>query len=442
MKRIAMISEHASPLALLGSVDSGGQNVYVGKLAEALGRLGYQIDIFTRADAPDLPEVVILSGKVRVIHVTAGPKTFVPKEKLLPYMKDFFEAVLSFVDRDGITYDLVHAHFFMSAWVAMQLKALLKIPYVVTFHALGKVRNYYQNGADAFPPERIVIEQRVVQDADMLIAECRQDVKDLVKHYNASLDRVVTIPCGFDPDEFYPLPQLLAKQQVKLNPYRSYVLQLGRMVPRKGVDTVIEGFAEYLRLPDSRSDVDLLIVGGESDTPDPTLTPEIGRLQSLTGTLGITDRVIFIGKRQRSALKFYYNAAEVFVTTPWYEPFGITPLEAMACGVPVIGAKVGGIASTVRHTKTGILVPPRQAHKVAQALRTLLHNPSLLQMYKAAALQRVQKRYTWNRVALQVDEVYALLMYPALTPFIHKLTKRTTKSMLPKASFLSKKDYL
>lgn len=402
MKRVALISEHASPLAALGGVDSGGQNVYVQQLAQLLAARGVAVDVFTRRDAPDLPNVAPL-GNARVIHVPAGPATAVRKENLLPYMREFTQFLLRHCRRFG-RYDLIHANFFMSALVATEIKHTLGTPFVVTFHALGKVRRLHQGSADLFPGQRITIEQRAIDTADCVIAECPQDRDDLLDLYDAPRKRIRMIPCGFDPDEFWPVPRVHACRAVGIDAERWTILQLGRMVPRKGVDNVIQALA---RLRARHGIVArLLIVGGETRVPDPKATPEIGRLAALAKSEGVRDAVIFAGSRTRRELRAYYGAADVFVTTPWYEPFGITPLEAMACAKPVIGAAVGGIKSTVIDGETGFLVPPKDPDALADRLARLYRDRSLAERCGRRAYERAHRLFTWARVAEKVARLY------------------------------------
>jgi D-inositol-3-phosphate glycosyltransferase len=402
MMRIALISEHASPLAMLGGVDAGGQNVYVGQVARHLAGFGHEVDIFTRRDRPDLPPVVPWCGGARIIHVPAGPPGPVRKEDLLPFM-DAFTAFLLRVGRRR-RYDVIHSNFFMSSLVAADVKRATGTPFVVTFHALGRVRRLHQGGADTFPDERLAIEDRVVAEADQIIAECPQDRLDLLQLYRADPARITTIPCGFDPAEFWPIARPAARAELGLDPDEPIILQLGRMVPRKGVDNVIRGLA---RLKSGLGiTARLLIVGGESAVPDPALTPEIGRLQRIARQEGVADAVTFVGSRGRQELRAYYGAADVFVSTPWYEPFGITPVEAMACGTPVIGSNVGGIKTTVRDGVTGFLVPPDDPDALADRLARLLGDPALRSAFSRRAVRRANAHYTWKRVSAAIAEVY------------------------------------
>lgn len=407
--RIAFISEHASPLATLGGIDSGGQNVYVGELAKQLVSLGYEVDIFTRRDHPKLPGIVRWIPGLRIIHVQAGPPENIPKESLLPYMEAFTADMLSFIREEGIQYRLIHANFFMSAKVAEDLKRILHIPYVVTFHALGYVRKIHQRDRDKFPLERLAIEEHIMRTADRIIAECPQDKDDMVSFYAAVPDKITIIPCGFNLQEFYPVDQSLARMVLNLDPGEKILLQLGRMVPRKGVDNVIKALG---RLPPPDKNIRLIIVGGASEQPDPVKEPEMARLIQIAKEEEVSSRIIFAGQKKRDMLKYYYAAADVFITTPWYEPFGITPLEAMACGTPVIGSGVGGIKYSVLHGKTGYLVPPKEPAQLAETIRHFLDRPAEIAEMGKNAIRHVSNHFTWNQIALSIHRTYQEVLQP------------------------------
>ena len=414
--KIAVISEHASPLATLGGVDAGGQNVYVAELAKHLSVLGYDLDIYTRWEDASQPQVINWMHGIRVIHVEAGPKEPIAKEELLPLMGQFREGMLSFIRDSKLSYGLIHANFWMSGLVAAQLKEALSIPFVITFHALGKVRLLHQGESDKFPPERIAIEEDIIKRADQIIAECPQDREDLLNHYGAPSFKISTIPCGFSSKEFYPIDKGLARRLLQLPPDESIILQLGRMVPRKGVDNVVRALAKL-----KNKKCRLLIVGGEFDESDVLSNPEIKRLHSLAEELGVSTSVTFVGRKNRDLLKFYYSAADVFVTTPWYEPFGITPLEAMACGTPVIGADVGGIKYTVIDGETGMLVPPDNADALAAAIDRVAGDKALLERMAKNSIKRVNAAFSWHIIARQADQLYQKLI----------LTSRYTSNLYP-----------
>jgi glycosyltransferase involved in cell wall biosynthesis len=272
---------------------------------------------------------------------------------------------------------------------------------------------------DKFPVERFNIERMIVEDADAIIAECPQDREDLINYYHAHASKITVVPCGFNPNEFYKIDKKIARAKLGLDQNEIILLQLGRMVPRKGVETVIRSLN---KINASIKNIRLLIVGGESDEPDETITPEIGRLKKIAEEENVAHCITFTGRKNRSVLKYFYAAADVFVTTPWYEPFGITPLEAMACGTPVIGSNVGGIKYSVKDGETGFLVPAKDAFALAQKIESLVTNNALLFAMKRNAVKRVNRYFTWATVA---DCVYNL--YEQLTS---KQTKHTGKLIL------------
>jgi len=417
--KVALISEHASPLAAAGGVDAGGQNIYVAHVARQLAALGHAVDVFTRWDAPDLPLIVHPEPGVRVVNVPAGPPRQVPKESLLPHMDEFSDWLLRFCQSEaegGAPYTVLHANFFMSGLAGLRVKRALALPLVTTFHALGRVRRLHQGGGDGFPDDRFRIEDDLVRHSDRVVAECRQDRADLMQLYDADPRKLAVAPCGFDASEFFPMDRRAARARLGWDAQAFTVLQLGRLVPRKGVDNVIRGVAQ-LRLRHG-ADARLCIVGGNTDQPNEIATPEIARLRALAQAEGVADLVHFAGRRGREHLHLFYAAADVFVTTPWYEPFGITPVEAMACARPVIGARVGGIASTVVDGITGLLVEPRDPRGLADALHHVMRNPAAAAAMGQAGRARALLEFTWEGVARQLVQVYESARTEARVPAV------------------------
>ncbi|WP_234484166.1 glycosyltransferase [Noviherbaspirillum pedocola] len=403
MRRIALISEHASPLAEPGSIDSGGQNVYVAQLACGLARLGLHVDVFTRRDDAAQEEVVHWRPGVRVVHVPAGPAQYLPKEAMLDCMDEFGDYMVDFARAQMQPYDLAHANFFMSGMAARRMKSALGTPYVITFHALGLVRRMHQGSADGFPAERMNIEAVLMKEAARIIAECPQDRQDMERLYGAPPRHIDIVPCGYDPAELWPV-RSSARARLGIERDEFVVLQLGRMVARKGVDNVIASVARLRSHFGIRAR--LLIVGSDAAGNTVSASPELRRLTALCNELDIAQQVVFAGRQPREQLRYYYSAADAFVTTPWYEPFGITPVEAMACGTPVIGAEVGGIKDTVVDGVTGYLVPPNDPDAVAQRLALLRNAPEHARRMGRQGMLRANRNYTWQGVATRIAAVY------------------------------------
>lgn len=419
MRRIALISEHASPVALLGGTDAGGQNVYVDEVSRHLAQQGYRIDVFTRRDSIALPEIIDWKPGVRVIHLAAGPAQNISKDEMWQYMPEFRDAFLEFIECTGTRYDIIHSNFWMSGWVALELRHILHIPVVHISHALGVTKRYYQGSADTSPGERINIEKQIIQNVDCVIASCPHEATELITYYGAEPARLRIIPLAVNIDNFYPIERSQARQRLQITEEDNIIVYVGRVLPRKDIRTVIRALPHLLgkyRGEEERSQIKLLVVGGETTDPDPQITPEIGVLQHLVAELGLTERVQFVGNRQPSLLPYYYSASDVVVTTPWYESFGLTPLEGMACARPVIGSNVGGIKHTILDGVTGLLVPPRSPRILAARLYYLLKYPELCKSMGHEGLKRVQGEFIWSIVAKRTIDIYEEVL---LQPFQH-----------------------
>src|SRR6266480_749370 len=413
--RIAFLSEHASPLATLGGADAGGQNIYVGEVSRNLGRCGFAIDVFTRRDNPDVPEIVEWSTGVRVVNLLAGPVQPRPKDELWLYMSEFRDSLLRFMEHDETHYDLVHGNFWMSGWVATELRRRLGIPVIQIFHAMGKTKRRHQKKVDTSPGDRIKTEIDIIRKVDRIIAQCPNERSELVKDYGANADKIVLIPSAVNTRIFKPVARDTARRRIGLDTNGKVIVYVGRMLPRKDIRNVIRALAVLVR-KNERSEgspttsLTFMVVGGETYEPDPVATPEIGELQKLAAELGVTEYVRFIGKRQPEELRDYYCAGDIAVTTPWYEPFGLTPLEAMACGKPVIGSAVGGITYTIKDGETGLLVPPRKPQALAASLRELLSQSERCKQMGQAAHKRVEREFTWSIVAMRTAALYETVL--------------------------------
>lgn len=397
--RIAMISEHASPLAALGGVDAGGQNVHVAALSAALARRGHHVTVYTRRDATELPARVRVGPRFEVVHVDAGPTCHVPKDQLLPYMRALAAGVAA--DWARRPPDVVHGHFWMSGLAALdaarRADAGHRVPVLQTFHALGTVKRRHQGAEDTSPPERTWLEPGVGRSADGIIATCSDEVFEL-KAMGIATGKISIAPCGVDLDFFGADGPADARKR------RHRILSVGRLVPRKGVDLVIRALP-YLREA-GFDDVELLIVGGGGDPSALDADPEVRRLLDLAADLGVAGHVRLEGQVPRAAMPGIFRSADAVVCAPWYEPFGIVPLEAMACGVPVVAAAVGGLQDTVVDHGTGLHVPPRDPEAIASALALLLGNKALRTRLGSAGAERARTRYSWDRVAAETEKAY------------------------------------
>jgi glycosyltransferase involved in cell wall biosynthesis len=395
---IAMVSEHASPLAAIAGVDAGGQNVHVAALAQALARRGHEVTVYTRRDDPDLPERVELPSGLTVEHVPAGPARELPKDALLRYMPAFGAHLAQRWAADPPT--VVHAHFWMSGLAALAgVRELRDVPVVQTFHALGSVKRRHQGTADTSPPERLRLESALARQAAQVIATCSDEVGELIR-LGVHRSRVSVVPCGVDVDVFTPVGPTAPRGG------RPRLLTVGRLVQRKGVEDAVRALPLVPR-------AELVVAGGPAHGSVED-DPEVRRLRAVAARIGVSDRVTFLGQVSREDMPALLRSADIVVAVPWYEPFGIVPLEAMACGVPVIASAVGGLLDSVVDGVTGAHVPPRQPEALAQMLCRLLADPVRRTAYGLAGADRAAARYTWDRVADDTEAVYAPLVAESL----------------------------
>lgn len=413
--KISMVSEHASPLAALGGVDAGGQNVHVAALSSNLARRGHQVTVYTRRDDPDLPAKVPVEHGLTVVHIDAGPAKHIPKDDLLPFMSQLADGICQ--DWGENVPDVVHAHFWMSGLAALQAAGRAqgsgKVPVVQTFHALGAVKRRHQGAADTSPAARAWLEPWVGRTADWIVATCPDEVFEL-KALGIDPAKVSIAPCGVDLELFNGKSDDGAAARAAYDgkaapgsgsrPRKYRILIVGRLVPRKGVDLVIQSLP--LLAEAGFDDVELLIVGGSGDALALDEDPEVQRLRAIARELGVADQVTMLGQVPRGAMPGIFRSADVVACTPWYEPFGIVPLEAMACGVPVVAAAVGGLRETVVDHRTGLHVPPRDPEAIAAAVQELLADPVLRAEMGRAGMRRARSRYSWDRVAADTEKAY------------------------------------
>jgi glycosyltransferase involved in cell wall biosynthesis len=379
--RIALVSEHASPLAVLGGTDAGGQNAHVAELATGLARRGHVVTVHTRRDDPSLPPTVRMANGVTIDHVTAGPAEPISKDMLFPHMD-------TFADELGARWkerrpDVVHSHFWMSGYASVRAARPLDVPVLHTFHALGAVKKREQGAGDTSPPERAEVEKSLLRDTDRILATCPDEVFELLR-LGGNRQNITVVPCGVDTRLFAPDGPVARRGTAPR------ILYVGRMVERKGIGNLITALHGV-------PDAELVIAGG----PAPELLdddPDIARLRRLADKHGVRRRVRFLGRVEHTRLPELYRSADVVACVPWYEPFGIVPVEAMACGVPVVVAAVGGLTDTVIDNVTGVHVPPRRPGAIAAALRGLLEDPRRRRQLGAAGRERAARHYDMDRV--------------------------------------------
>ena len=412
MQRIAMLSMHTSPLAALGGKETGGMNVYVRELARVLGRRGWQIDIFTRAQDPQKPEVQNdLGPGCRTINIPAGPVAAVDRRQLYQYLPEFVQGVRHFCAQDGVSYGLIHSHYWLSGWAARELQRTWGVPMVQMFHTLGRMKDLVAEGSgQREDPRRARVEQEIMGLADRIVAATPLDRQQMLDHYPVAQAKIVVIPCGVNLDLFRPLDPLQARRELGLPEERRLLLFVGRLDPVKGLNVLLEAMCELTRRlePCRARDLSLAIIGGDRESHLEAMMTDLKCLREIRDDLGLGELIIFVGSRSQEVLPLYYAASEACVMPSLYESFGMVALEAMACGTPVIASRVGGLTFTVRDGETGFLVPERNPKALAEKLELVLTDGCLRRCLSRRAVQ-VAAGYSWEIVADDIEALYAEL---------------------------------
>lgn len=410
--RIAMLSYHTCPLATLGGKDTGGMNVYVREITRALGRMGHQVDVFTRSQDEHVPHVLHdLGYGNRVVHIPAGPEVPLPKQQLASYLPEFVQGIQDFAQSKSLHYDLIHSHYWMSGLAALDLKASWQIPVIHMFHTLVVMKNRVATDPSEMEGDyRLEGERRVLRGADRIVAATQAELAQLQWLYQADVRRVVVIPPGVDLSHFYPILADEAKDFVGVPCAHRMLLFVGRIEPLKGLDVLLQALAILCKQGTlAKYHLCLSVIGGEPDADPETMSAEMVRIQALCHEYGLDELVAFLGKRSQDTLPYYYSAAQAVVVPSQYESFGMVALEAMACGTPVVASQVGGLAYLVQDGQTGFTVPVGDPHLLAERLTALISNPELRQRMGAQAAE-VAREYGWEKIAARLVDAYRGLL--------------------------------
>jgi D-inositol-3-phosphate glycosyltransferase len=377
--RIAMISEHASPLG------DGGQQTHVADLSAALAELGHEVRVYTRRDDPTTPEVVTTRGGIQVVHVPAGPAHEVPPDLLLPYMGEFARWLEKHWRDGSWTPDVAHAHFWTSGLAAVTAARQVGIPVVQSFHELGAI----EAAADG-KPSRSGYERALGRAVDRVVAQNQEEVRGLVR-IGVPRQLLTVVPPGVDSERFTP-----DGPAVERDPERPRILSVGKLVERKGFGEVVHAM-RYV------PGAEVVVVGGPP-ADQLKADPGASSLRALADRLQVGDRLRLVGSVPFRDLPRWYRSADLFLAAEGQEEQEV--LEAMACGVPVVGPALGGLTETVVDGLTGDLVPARDPRALGGALRRLVTDQVRRFAYGTAALDRARQAYSWKRVAAQVGSVY------------------------------------
>ncbi|MEH2334255.1 MAG: glycosyltransferase family 1 protein [Nostoc sp.] len=426
-KRIALISVHGDPAIEIGKEEAGGQNVYVRHVGEALARLGWQVDMFTRKVSLEQDSIVEHCDNCRTIRLKAGPLEFVPRDEIYEYLPEFVANFLKFQEKNEITYQLVHTNYWHSSWVGMELNKIQNSKQVHTYHSLGAIKynTIEKENTPLIASKRLEVEKQVLETAERIVATSPQE-KQHMRSLVSTKGNIDIIPCGTDIQRFGSIAREAARDKLGIEKETKVVLYVGRFDSRKGIETLVRAVNKS-GLRDSNN-LQLIIGGGS--TPGNSDGIERDRIEQIVNELGMSDFTTFTGRLGQDILPTYYAAADVCVVPSHYEPFGLVAIEAMASDTPVVASDVGGLQFTVVDQETGLLAPPQDVDAFASAIDRILLNPEWRDELGKAGRKRVETQFSWDGVANQLSELYTQLLQPQPVASIAKELVQSTAELV------------
>jgi D-inositol-3-phosphate glycosyltransferase len=402
--KIAMLSAHSCPVGDLGARDTGGMSVYIRELARELGKQGHQVDIFTRVHDPSDPRIETLVEGVRLIHLKAGKEAKIQKLDVYFTLPEFTFNLESFWQDNGLRYDIVFSHYWLSALVGKYLRRKWQIPYLAMYHTLGAVKNTLGIGEEE-PALRIVSERETVQDCQRIIVATEKEKRDLLGYYGAVPEKVSVVPCGVNTELFQPIAKAVARKTLGLD-NKKVLLFVGRIDPLKGIEQLIKA----LSLLKNTGNLKLIVVGGDENS-----RTELEELKKLSLALGVRSLVSFPGLVRQEQLPCYYSAADVCVVPSYYESFGLVALEALACGTPVVAADVGDLSNIIRPGETGYVTEDNSPEKLAASIHSLLSGAPQ-DMESALSIRGSVSRFDWSQIAAKIAGEMRTVLEQRLAP--------------------------
>jgi mannosylfructose-phosphate synthase len=397
LARLGMFSVHGYVDAhpRLGATDTGGQVTYVLELSKALASLGAAVDLYTRRFEGRAAEEPVAEG-VRIVRVPCGPDEFVIKEELHPYWPEFADNCERRIKEEGVAYQLLHSHYWDAGYVCRMLAPRLKLKFVHTSHSLGAWKRERMGGDAAEMErvyhfaERVAEEKRVFAAAAGITVTNPASVDKYRELYGFESENMAVIPPGVDTRRFNPDDDGRAVAGTE----RPYVFSLSRIDTNKGLDYLINAFARAAESSDLA-----LVIGGGSAHAEERERRVLAELKDLAATRGVEGRVTFAGYITDEDLPYFYRRARAFVLPSKFEPFGMTALEAMACGTPVVATNLGGLARYLEDGRDALLVDPSDAEALAAAMLRAATDRDLAAALAAHGRKTVAREFTWGAVA-------------------------------------------
>jgi len=416
MKRILMISTHGyfEGKPSLGLPDTGGQVVFVIELSKALAKSGYKVDILTR-QFEDFPQIERLNEDVQIVRIPCGGNDFIPKEYLVEYLPELIDGFIEYCMNSNLKYEFIDSHYWDAGFVGIRLGEVFGIPIMFTPHSLGiwkkmemeetLAKKGIEIDEEGFEKEynfgkRNESEKMIMNNADKVIATTPQQKDIICEKYETPEGKVAIITPGFDANKYQRIDKKTLTEVVKEKKLPDkFIMTVGRIASNKGYDLLLEAMKYILEeIPDIKL---VLRIGSQKPTENEVRQKD--ELLKLAENLGISDKLLFLDYIEE--LEYLYNTASLFVLASTYEPFGMTAVEAMACGTPVVVTDKGGLKYFLEDGKDAMLVNPFDTSTLAKKIVTLLRDERLYNTISQKGHHKAHSMFTWEMIANKTLEI-------------------------------------
>jgi mannosylfructose-phosphate synthase len=398
----------------LGLPDTGGQVVFVIELSKALAESGYKVDILTR-QFEDFSQIETINENVQIVRIPCGGKDFIPKEYLVENLPDLIDRFAQYCKNNNLKYEFIDSHYWDAGFVGIRLGEIFDIPVIFTPHSLGIWKKMEME--ETLAKKGIEIDERefereynfkqrnetervIMNDVDKVIATTPQQMDIICEKYEIPEGKVAIITPGFDANKYQKIDKKQLTRvigETKLPD--KFIMTVGRIASNKGYDLLIEAMKYVLEeIPDIK-----LVLRIGSQKPTENEVRQKHELSKLAEKLGISDKLLFLDYIEE--LEYLYNAASVFVLSSTYEPFGMTAIEAMACGTPTVVTDKGGLKYFLEDGKDAMIVNPFDTGKLAKTIVTLLKDRRLYDEISRKGYHKAYSLFTWEMIANKTLEI-------------------------------------
>lgn len=391
-----MISYWTCPLTKLGEWKAGGMNVYILNLAYQIGKLGHTVDIYTHTHHPAHQPIAMLDEKVRIIHLYRLEKD------IYKGAKNFSGRLYFYISRNKLQYDIIHAHYYLSGLVGINLRGKIDIPLVSTFHSLGIMKKKYAHINDE---KRINAEIRIMHHSDAIVASSITEKRDMMHYYGGKKQKIYILPPGVNHTIFKPFDRMGSRIRLGLENNAKIILFVGRIDPIKGIYTLIQTIPALVEDPILKRQLKVLIVGGDIKSHKFWQQKEMAVIMKIIHQKNLDKYIQFIGSQPQHLLPYYYSASDTVVVPSSYETFGLVALEAMACGAAVVATSAGGLGYLISDTINGRLVKSPNSTLFSGVLMDVLADDKMRKRLGDKARETSQK-YCWDKQAKHVISLY------------------------------------